>query len=112
MVLAMTLSYEEGRARDRKSAQKGMQLLYRVRRDQALEAYGRKCVVCENDHQAELSIVPKKGWTWSHLAGLKKPIRGGHEKMRWLEQQNYPDSHTLVCGPTHSACRKALQLLQ
>lgn len=107
----MTLSYQEAKDRDRQSAQRGMQRLYRERRDTAVDTYGGACAVCGNRDRPDLQIVPKKGWRWSQTAGLTKSIKGGHEKMRWLDQNGFPDSFTLVCGPTFSACRKRLQLI-
>lgn len=106
----MTLSYEEAKNRQRKAAQAAMQRLYRVRREEAIDAYGKVCVVCGNTDRTVLSIVPKKGWHWSR-GNTEKPIRGGHEKLRWLAQNNYPDTHTLVCGPSFSPCRYRLQLV-
>jgi hypothetical protein len=88
-----------------------MQLLYRERRDTAVDKYGGICTICGNRSRPDLQIVPRKGWQWSRAAGTKKPIRGGHEKMRWLDQNGFPDSFTLICGPTYSECRKALQLV-
>lgn len=106
----MTLSYEEAKAQIRATSQKAMQALYRERKGTAIAAYGGMCVVCGNDDHPDLMVVPKKGWQWSRGVGMK-PIRGGHEKLRWLDKNNWPDSHTLVCGPAYSPCRYALQKL-
>lgn len=107
----MTLSYEEYRERQREISQKLMQRLYRERRDEALEAYGRKCVICGNDDRTILMVVPKKGYRWTQTARIA-PVSGGHPKYRWLQQNDYPDTFTLVCGPKpFSPCQRALQLL-
>lgn len=88
-----------------------MQVLYRTRRLAAIEEYGGQCQTCGNTTHADLQVVPRRGYRWSQAAGLINPIKGGHEKLRWLDQNGYPHSFTVVCGPTFSACRKALQLL-
>lgn len=106
----MTLSYEEAKARKREANQKSMQTTYRARRDAAHEAYGGRCRVCDNPDRTKLIIVPRRGYQWSH-GHTETPIRGGHEKMRWLDRNGYPDTHTLVCGPTYSECRRRLQYL-
>jgi hypothetical protein len=107
----MTLGYQESKDRNRKTSQRLMQRLYRERRDTAVETYGAACRVCGNRDRPDLQIVPRKGYRWTQAAGLLKTVKGGHEKMRWLDQNGFPDSFTLVCGPTFSQCRKALQLL-
>src|SRR4051794_6862043 len=104
----MTKSYEEAKAQIRQASQRSMQALYRERKETAIVTFGGKCVVCENDERPDLMVVPKKGWQWSRNAGMK-PIRGGHEKLRWLDQNDWPDTHTLVCGPAYSPCRYRLQ---
>lgn len=106
----MTLSYQEARDRQRAASQKSKQALYRERRETAIVNYGGKCVVCENDERPDLMIVPKKGWQWSNKAGAKS-IRGGRDKLLWLDQNGFPDTHTLVCGPAYSPCRYKLQEL-
>lgn len=107
----MTRSYEEALQAQRLATKKSMKILYRARRLNAVEEYGGQCLVCENTDRANLQVVPRKGYRWSQAAGLTKPIKGGHEKLRWLDLNDYPNSFTVVCGPTFSVCRKALQLL-
>src|SRR3954452_10658018 len=97
----MTLSYQEAKDRQRKASQRSMQALYRERRETAVVTYGGRCVVCGNGARPDLIIVPKKGWQWARGAG-RKPISGGHDRLRWLDQNNWPDTHTLVCGPAYS----------
>lgn len=88
-----------------------MRTLYHERRDTAIAEYGGRCLVCKSTAIDNLQIVPKRGYRWSQEAGLPRPIRAGREKLRWLDQNGFPDSFTVVCGPTFSACRKALQLI-
>lgn len=92
----MTLSYEEAKSRIRKSSQRSMQLLYRERKDTAYSKYGRKCRVCGSTDQTNLQIVPKRGFRWT-LERCGRLLTGGHDKMRWLDQNDYPDDFTLVC---------------
>lgn len=107
----MTLSYEESQRRQRIASQKGMQRLYRERKGEAIDQYGGKCATCGSLDRTNLMVVPRKGYHWGWKAN-GKPFRGGHERMRWLDQNNFPDSHTVVCGPQFSPCRRALQLLE
>jgi hypothetical protein len=86
-----------------------MNRLRSERRDAAMEAYGGRCATCGNNDRTELNIVPKKGWRWPEGAPVGGDTRA---RLRWLDQQDYPDTHTLVCGPMFSPCRRALQLVQ
>lgn len=107
----MTLSYEESRKRQRIAAQKSMQLLYRVRRGEACAAYGDKCRVCGNPDQDTLMIVPKNGYRWTESRTGKK-LRAGHEKLRWLENNGFPDDFTLVCSRRCWTRLQGMQLLE
>lgn len=104
----MTLSYEEARSRSREAARKAAWVSYHVQRAEAMDAYGGQCAVCSNDDRTTLNVVPKSGYRWTaERAGRKLRSR---EKMRWLQQNGYPDDFTLVCSRTRSGrCWTRLQ---
>lgn len=96
--------FEQAQEQHRETCRRGATVRARVRRMDAIEAYGSKCVICGERNPARLWIVPVKGTRWrEHYPDY--PPQGARNKLAWLAKHRYPEGFTLVCGQD---CRRLL----
>lgn len=100
----MSSKFEQAQERHRDACRRGATVRARVRRMDAIEAYGGRCYVCGKTNWAGFLIVPVAGPNW-RSAVPDPPAQGARNKLAWLAKHGYPESFTLVCGP---GCRSAL----
>jgi hypothetical protein len=96
--------FEQAQEQHRETCRRGATVRARVRRIDAIEAYGSRCRVCGEGNWAGFQIVPLAGPRWRELVP-DPPAQGARNKLAWLAKHGYPDTFTLVCGPS---CRSAL----
>lgn len=100
----MSSKFEQAEQRHREVCRRGATVRARVRRMDAIEAYGAKCWVCGELNPAVLQIVPTAGPRWRERVP-DPPAQGARNKLAWLAKHRYPEGFGLVCGP---GCRSAL----
>jgi hypothetical protein len=100
----MAKTFEESEQAQRERTRKGATTLYRVRRMDAIEAYGGRCVWCGTIDYPNFMVVPAGGFVWRE--GVPDPPpQGARNKYAWLARHSYPEGFTLVCS---SVCRARL----
>jgi hypothetical protein len=99
--------FEQAQEQHRETCRRGATVRARVRRMDAIEAYGSQCVVCGIRDPEQLLIVPTGGFRWRSRFP-DPPPQGARNKLAWLAKHNYPSGFTLVCSP---ACRAHLARL-
>lgn len=79
---------------------------YRLRRMDAIEAYGGQCHHCGKVDFPAFMVVPLGGVHW-RLRFPDPPPQGARNKMAWLARHGFPEGFVLACSPR---CRAALQV--
>lgn len=95
----MVTRFEAAAQAHQKRCRTGATLRHRVRRMDAIEAYGSQCVNCGSREQSSMMIVPLGGPRW-RARYPDPPPAGGRNKLAWLAARGYPEGFALVCGPT------------
>lgn len=93
----MVTRFEAATAAHQQRCRQGATLRHRVRRMDAIEAYGKRCRVCFETDQSRLMIVPLEGSRW-RARYPDPPPAGGRNKLAWLAKHGYPEGFGLVCS--------------
>lgn len=96
----MTSKFEQAQERHRAACRRSATVRARVRRMDAIEAYGGQCWVCREHDPSKLMIVPVQGHRWRDRYP-DPPPQGARNKLAWLAKHGYPEGFVLVCP----ACR-------
>lgn len=97
--------FEQAQDRHREICRQGATVRARVRRMDAIEAYGGQCRVCGVRDPAKLMIVPIGSPRWRERYP-DPPPQGARNKLAWLAKHRYPEGFVLVCG---TDCRRVLE---
>lgn len=97
--------YSEAELARQRSNRRSAAVCYRLRRMNAIEAYGGVCAHCGKVDYSKFMIIPTGGQRWrEHYPDPPRP--GARNKMAWLARHEYPEGFTLACS---QKCRSALQ---
>lgn len=97
--------YSEAELARQKTNRKSAAVRYRVRRMDAIEAYGGVCAHCGKVDYATFMIISAVGQRWRERFP-DPPPGGARNKMSWLARHGYPEGFTLACS---KKCRSAIQ---
>lgn len=100
----MPLGFEESEKRHRQSNRTSAAVRHKLRRMEAIEAYGGVCSVCGAVDWSAFMVVPKDSTRWRDLVP-DPPAQGARNKYAWLQRKGYPSTFALVCG---AGCRGQL----
>lgn len=103
----MTSKFEQAQQRHRAACRQSATLRARVRRMDAIEAYGGQCHFCGSRDQTGMMIVPDGGTRWRERFPDPPPM-GSRNKLAWLAKHRYPAGFLLACSPR---CRAQLARL-
>lgn len=96
--------YSEAELAAQKRNRTSAAVCYRVRRMDAIEAYGGVCGHCGRVDYTAFMVVPRGRTRWRERFP-DPPPQGARNKMAWLARHNYPEGFTLACS---RRCRAAL----